>query len=248
MAVMATPTLVVLSVLVLAVLALTALFGVAMLQRRRAGSVEATPPRPALGSPAQVLLERGERVGRRLHELGRDQPVLAGAGDDADEVVAELRAAATHVAAVDKARSTVPASTLRDQQRRLDAAIAAAAGTPAEADLRTARDSVTARLATAARHQAARDALLARMRAAVAGLEAAETELTALLTSAGPPSGAATTALADRLAGLRAGLAEVRAIGTLDADTTGGAVDAAQGADQGRPGDLPGSVEPPPRT
>lgn len=259
--------LVVLVALVLAVLIVAALLVAAALQWRRAGSAAAPAPRPALGSPAQVLLERGERAGRRLAALGVEQPLVAAVGDDADAVVAELRAAAAQVASLDQARSNLAVPALQAQLGRLDADATAAAGTPAEADLRSARDSVAARLATATRLQTAKDTVLARMRAAVTGLEQAETELIELaaqLGSAPPgsappgsaPAGAttgtttgssstATTDLEVRLAGLRAGLAEVGAIGTLDMDLD---VDAAQVADQGLPGDLPGSVEPPPRT
>jgi hypothetical protein len=268
---MVAATLVVLGVLLLALLIMFALLGTVALRRRRERAVAAPePPRPALGSTARVLLDRGERAGQRLDQLGAEQPLIAGVGDDASAVVAELRAAAGQVAALDQARANLATPTLQAQQRRLDEAIAAAAGSPAQADLVAARDSVAARLATAARHQAARDALLARMRAAVTGLEQAETELTALLATAQTgtqtdvpgepnPAGEATTALQDRLAGLRAGLAEVRAIGTLGvystdpaqtdpAQTDPAQTDPAQVADQGLPGDLPGSVEPPPRT
>ena len=248
--------LVVLVVLVLAVLIVAALLVAAALQWRRARSAEVQAPRPALGSPAQVLLERGERAGRRLAALAGEQPLVAAAGDDADAVVVELRAAAAQVASLDQARSNLAVPTLQAQLGRLDADATAAAGTPAEPDLRSARDSVAARLATATRLQTARDTVLARMRAAVTGLEQAETELIELaaqLASAPPgtttgttgSTGTATADLEARLAGLRAGLAEVGAIGTLDTDLD---VDAAQVADQGLPGDLPGSVEPPPRT
>jgi len=245
---MVATTLVVLAVLLVALLIMLALLGTAVLQRRRAAPAVPEPARPVLGSPAQVLLERGERAGRRLERLGADQPMLAGVTDDAAAVVGDLRVAAASVAAIDRARANLSEPVLRDQQGRLDAAITAAAGSPGEADLRAARDSVAGRLAAAGRHRAARDAVLARMRAAVTGLEQAETELAELLTTAAaadlpgrPRPGEATAALEDRLAGLRVGLAEVRGLGTLE-------VDPAQAADQGLPGDLPGSVEPPPRT
>ena len=221
---------------------------------------------PALGSPAQVWLERGERVAQRLRRLGAEHPTLAGAADDADAVLTELRAAAGEVAGLDAARARLPVSSLRAEQRRLDDAIAATAGGPSAGDLRSARAAVAARLALAERHRAAIDALLVRMRAAVAGMEQAEDELTGLLATfsqtaaaaaTGDPVGneltglspttpsetaaeatrAATAELADRLAGLRAGLAEVREISRR-----------AFRQGQGQPGDLPGSVEPPPST
>lgn len=262
--------LVVLAVLLLALLIMLALLGLTALGHRRAAAGGAQPQRPPIGSPAQVLLDRGERAARRLDRLGADQPLLSGAVDDAAAVVAELRAAAAKVGVIEQARAGLAVPTLQAQQRRLDQAIANAAGraVPAtepatepasepatepamEADLRAARESIAGRLATAARHQAARDAVLARMRAAVAGLEQAETELAELLAASsthaqpGPPPGEATIALQDRLAGLRAGLTELRGLGTLGPQSGQGP---AQAADQGLPGDLPGSVEPPPRT
>jgi len=279
------------TVVVLAVLLLAAalLLVVAALQKRARRSAEVPPSAlgssalgssalggsavggpalgsPALGSPAQVWLERGERVAQRLRRLGAEHPTLAGAADDADAVLTELRAAAGEVAGLDAARARLPVSSLRAEQRRLDDAIAATAGGPSAGDLRSARAAVAARLALAERHRAAIDALLVRMRAAVAGMEQAEDELTGLLATfsqtaaaaaTGDPVGneltglspttpsetaaeatrAATAELADRLAGLRAGLAEVREISRR-----------AFRQGQGQPGDLPGSVEPPPST
>jgi len=202
------------------------------------------PGAPALGSPAQAWVERGERIAVRLRELVGPYPALTGAADDADAVVTELRAAAGEVAALDAARARLAVSTLEAEQERLGVALARAAGQPAEDDLRIALDAVVARLGLAARNRAAVDALLARMRAAVAGMERTLDELAALLaapTGAATAVTAATTELTDRLSGFREGLAEVRTI-------TGraGVTDIGQG--QGLPGDLPGSVEGPPRT
>jgi hypothetical protein len=232
-----TATLIVLAVLLVAAAAL--LLIAAMGRRARRGAQPQLPSiqKPKLGSPAQVWLERGESAARRLQKLGDQYPALSGAGDDAQAVLMELRAAAGEVARLDQARAQLPTTTLKAHQQRLDAAIAAAGDAPLAADLRSARDAVAANLALAAKHRAARDALLARMRAAVAGMEQADAELRAVFTEPSTMPGAATVALSDRLAGLRAGLAEVRAI-----SGTG------ERADQGHPGDLPGSVEPPPRT
>lgn len=268
---MLTATIVVLTVVLLAAVVLLV---VASAQHRRGSgrvtagtgvSVGATPGArvgPALGSPAQVWLERGERVAARLRQLGAQHPALTGAGDDADAVLAELRAAAAEVAALDTARARLPMSTLRAEQDRLDAAITA--GGAGAADLRTAREAVAARLTLAAQHRAAADALLARMRAAVAGLEHAEDELSGLLAAPSEATPSATAELTDRLAGLRVGLAEVRAISVAAGSATpeppepGAAGTPTPGAeaareqsprgDQGLPGDVPGSVEGPPRT
>jgi hypothetical protein len=199
------------------------------------------PGGPALGSPAQVWLERGEKVAQRVRALSAGNPALTGVGDDADEVLAELRNAAADVAALDAARGRSPVSTLQAERERLDRAMEQAAGQPAEADLRAARDAVAARLALAAQQRATGDALLARMHAAVAGLERAEDELSGLLAAPSPAVTTAVVELGDRLAGLRAGLAEVRAISAR-------ATPPSAGPGQGFPGDLPGSVEPPRRT
>lgn len=230
-----TATLVVLAVLLACAVLLLA---VAAVQRRHR---PARPParRPTIGSPAQVWLERGERVAQRLRRLGDEHALLSGAADDADAVLAELRASSSEVATLDAARARLSVTALDAELRRLDRAIAAAAGGEAEHDLRSARDAVAARMALANRHRAATEALVARMRSAVAGMEQAEDELRGLLATHGDTAGIAqaTAALADRLAGLRAGLAEVRAISARVADRV-----------QGRPRDLPGSVEGPPRT
>lgn len=213
------------------------LLAIAAVQRRKHASPSAAQPGPALGSPAQVWLERGEKVARRLRMLVANNPALTVVGGDVDEVLAELRRVAADVAALDAARPRLSVSELRAERLRLDEAIERAAGTPSEADLRTARGAVDTRLDLAAGHRAGTDALLARMHTAVAGLEQAEDELTALLAAssgAGVAVETATRKLADRLTGLRDGLAEVR---TISADTGI--------PDQGHPGDLPGSVEGP---
>jgi truncated hemoglobin YjbI len=232
-----TATLIVLAVLLVAAAALLLIAAMGRRARRDAPTQLPSGPQPKLGSPAQVWLERGESAARRLRDLGEQYPALSGAGDDADAVLIELRWAAGEVARLDQARARLPTVTLKAQQQRLDAAIAAAGSSPVTADLRSARNAVAASLALAAKHQAARDALLARMRAAVAGMEQADAELRAVFAEPSTMPATATAALSDRLAGLRAGLAEVRAISA-----------AVEQADQGHPGDLPGSVEPPPRT
>jgi DNA repair exonuclease SbcCD ATPase subunit len=227
----------------LTVLIALLLIGVLLLvvdARRRARAstpAQSAPPRPNLGSPAQVWLERAERITRSLRELAERYPALYGAADDADAVLAELRSAATDVARLDEARSRLPTAALQARRERLDASIAAAANEPAAAELRSARAAVDAQLELATQHRATRDRLLARMQAAVAGLEQADAELHALAAQPSDVPQTATVALADRLAGLRAGLAEVRAI----SDQLGH-------PDQGHPRDLPGSVERPPRT
>jgi len=234
---MVTTTLVVLAVLLVSVALLLAL---AAVQRRRGERPAAAPASwPAIGSPARVWLERGERAAQRFRALGTEHPVLSGAADDADAVLAELQASAAEVATLDAARARLSVSSLEAELRRLDGAIAAAGGGPAEHDLRTAHEAVAGRLAIASRHRAASDAVVARMRAAVAGMEQAEDELVSLLAAQATAAGteSATVALAQRLAGLREGLAEVRAISARVAE---------QG--QGGPGDVPGSVEGPPRT
>jgi hypothetical protein len=126
--------------------------------------------RPALGSPAQVWTERGERV------LGELRAEVAGTGfgwveSDAADVVEELRITAGQVAGLDQTLARVQTPRLRGL----------------------------------------RDSLLARMAAAVRGLEHARAEVAALVIDSGvrSPVGDADERLAARVAGLRAGLAEV---------------------------------------
>jgi len=228
-----------LTLLIVLLLIVALLLVVVARRRTRAATTPMHPPqpRPELGSPAQVWLERAERITRSLRELTERYPALSGAADDADAVLLELRSGASDVARLDEARSGLSQAALQAQRRRLDASIAAASGEAAAAELRSARDAVDAQLELAARHRATRDQLLARMQAAVAGLEQADAELRALVAQPSDLPPTATAALADRLAGLRAGLAEVRAISDQQGDR-----------DQGHPGDLPGPVERPPRT
>jgi len=180
--------------------------------RRQVAEEQSTPGRrPALGSPAQVWVSRGERVLRELSgTLGPN-----GASVDATEVVAELRITASQVAELDHAIAQIPVPSLEEEQRALAVSLAAslAESGPAAADLARSHDAVTARLASAARQREARDALLARMQATVTEFERARDELAELIAgTANPVVSSADSAgeLAGRLDALRAGLVEVR--------------------------------------
>lgn len=173
--------------------------------------------RPSLGSPAQVWVERGERVLRELELTAADHAALYGVVTDAGQVVAELRLTASQVAELDDALARIPVPRLKEDQERLAGALAEAAARPADepgaAEQARTHAAITARLAAADRQRAARDALLAKMEAAVAGLERARDELAELIAGAAVPLPAEpppTTALTSRLAGLREGLVEVR--------------------------------------
>jgi hypothetical protein len=167
--------------------------------------------RPALGSPAQVWVSRGERVLRELGTTLGEHGTLHGVAADATQVVAELRITASQVAELDHAIAQIPVPSLEDEQRALAAALADAGS--ASADLARSHDAVTARLASAARQRDTRDALLAKMQATVTEFERARDELAELI--AGTTHSVTANAdsagqLAGRLDALRAGLVEVR--------------------------------------
>ena len=214
---------------------------VAVLLLRRARAAQQPPgPRPAIGSPAQVWLERGERVAGRLRKLAAEQPMLAGVDADADDVLTELRAAATEAARLVAARAGLPVNVLAAQ------------------DLLAAIESLLARMRAAVAALERAEAEFAGLLAGTAGASATDAGATdpgatdagptdAGATDAGATDGgsdaggratsAATAELAERVAGLRAGLAEVRALSERVAEEA-----------RGQPGEVPGSVEPPRRT
>jgi hypothetical protein len=92
----------------------------------------------------------------------RDHP----SKDDAVGVLAEMRAAAADVDAINHALVALHAARLRRTRDQLETRLAA--GGP---ELTTAHRAVSDRLATAERLRAARDALTTRMHACVTGLE-----------------------------------------------------------------------------
>jgi hypothetical protein len=193
-----------------------------MIRSTRRQLVEDVPPgarRPAIGSPAQVWTERGERVLRELGALLADHAdpsgAVVGVSEDVARVVAELRVGASRVAELDHALAGIPVPALTEQLRELDAELTSSP-TPSAASART-RDAVAARLATARRHREAREALLATMRATVSELERARDELAELIGQLARPADAgggandnATVRLTGRLDALREGLVEVR--------------------------------------
>lgn len=89
--------------------------------------------------------------------------------DNAVGVLAEMRAAAADIDAVDRALAALPAARLRRTRDHLAARLAADGAGGAE--LTTAYRAVSDRLATAERLHATRDALATRMHACVTGLE-----------------------------------------------------------------------------
>ena len=213
-------------IVVLVVVGVAALVAVPlMIRSTRRQVVEDVPPdgtRPAMGSPARVWTERGERVVRELGDtLGDTSGAHAdphGISTDAAHVVAELRLTASRVAELDHALGRIPAPALEEELRTLGVALAEAesSGRPAATDLARSHEALTARLAAAARLRDAREALLARMRATVTELERARDELAELV---GDPVGGPGTdhvddtaagRLTGRLDALREGLVEVR--------------------------------------
>lgn len=169
--------------------------------------------RPAMGSPAQVWVSRGERVLRELGSTLGEHAALHGVSADAAQVVVELRITASQVAELDHALAQIPVPSLEEEQRALAASLVEAEGRPAAADLARSHDAVTARLAAAGRQRDTRDALLAKMQATVTEFERARDELAELIAGTASPVASradSTSQLAGRLDALREGLVEVR--------------------------------------
>ncbi|HWL97734.1 MAG TPA: hypothetical protein VNP20_10320 [Nocardioidaceae bacterium] len=206
-------------IVVLVVIGIAAVVSVPlMIRSTRRQVVEDAPPgarQPALGSPAQVWVSRGERVLRELGTTLGEHAALHGISADAASVVAELRLTASQVAELDHALARIPVPSLEDERRSLATALAEADGKPAEADLARSHEAVSARIAAADRQREQRDALLAKMQATVTELERARDELAELIggtASALTSNDDATAQLTGRLDALREGLVEVRRV------------------------------------
>jgi len=206
-------------IVVLVVIGIAAVVSVPlMIRSTRRQVVEDAPPgarQPALGSPAQVWVSRGERVLRELGTTLGEHAALHGVSADAASVVAELRLTASQVAELDHALARIPVPSLEDERRSLATALAEADGKPAEADLARSHEAVSARIAAADRQREQRDALLAKMQATVTELERARDELAELIggtASALTSNDDATAQLTGRLDALREGLVEVRRV------------------------------------
>jgi truncated hemoglobin YjbI len=202
-------------VVVLVVIGIAAVVSVPLMIRstRRQVVDDAAPGarKPIMGSPAQVWVSRGERVLRELGATLGEHAAPHGIGEDAAGVVAELRLTAGQVAELDHALARIPVPALEEERRALTAALAAARGRPAAADLTRSHEAVSARIAAAGRRRERRDALLAKMQATVTELEQARDELAELIAdTAVDTSDDSTAALTGRLDALRAGLVEVR--------------------------------------
>ncbi|MFI9384857.1 hypothetical protein [Kutzneria sp. NPDC052558] len=159
------------------------------------------------------------RTGRPIRERPHDVPWVARAelvvgqladrpcGDDAERVLAELRAAATEIQTIDRALAALPAARLRRTRDQLAARLAVdAAGGP---ELSAAHRAVSDRLATVARLRATRDALTTRAHACVTGLERVRDS-----------DHPADPVRARELVELRANLAEVRVLAAQLPDLT----------------------------
>ena len=109
-------------ILVLLVIAAGAVAAVPLMIRstRRQATV-AGPPRPALGSPAQVWVSRGERVLRELGAALAEHDTWQGVTMDAEQVVAELRSTGDRVAEVDHALAQIQDSALAAAERLREA-------------------------------------------------------------------------------------------------------------------------------
>ena len=190
-----TPVVIIVLLLMLAAGAVAAVSLTIRSSRRTAGLASAAGARrPALGSPAQVWLSRGERVLSELDATLAESGLWPAVSSDAGSVVAELRITAGQVAELDRALARLP---------------------PVDAGRQDPENTPAARL------RESRERLLGRMAAAVAGLEQALAELVELVAtmSVGGPVADPDPAgeLTSRLAGLRAGLIEVRLLSDPEA-------------------------------
>lgn len=100
-----------LQITVIAVLALLGAAGtvtaVLLFHTLRRSSLPDAQPRPALGSPAQILIQRGERALGNLQRHCSDQPGLAGVVADAEQVVSDLKVTGAQVAELSTERQRV---------------------------------------------------------------------------------------------------------------------------------------------
>jgi hypothetical protein len=173
--------------LLVAVVLLAVAAGSLLVLTRRRPDARASPPARDRVNDVHWL----DRARSTVEQL-RDHPYA----EDAAGVLAELRAAAADVDAVNRALAALPVSRLRRTRDHLAARLDAG-----EAELTSALRAVSDRLATAERLRAARDALTTRMRACVTGLERVRDSGH----SAGTVSGV-------ELVQLRANLTEVRVL------------------------------------
>jgi hypothetical protein len=173
--------------LLVAMVLLAVAAGSLLVLTRRRPVARASPPARDQSNDVHWL----DRAQIAVDQL-RDHPYA----DDAAGVLAELRAAAADVDALNRALTALPAARLRRTRDHLAARLAAG-----DAELTSAFRAVSDRLATADRLRAARDALATRMHACVTGLERVRDSGH----SAGTVSGV-------ELVELRANLTEVRVL------------------------------------
>jgi len=144
------------ALLVALVLLAAAVGSLLVLTRRRPVARASPPARDRVNDVHWV-----DRAQLTVDQL-RDHPQA----DDAAGVLAELRAAAADIDAINRALVVLRASRLRRTRDHLAARLDAG-----EAELTSAFRAVSDRLATAERLRAARDALTTRVHACVIGLE-----------------------------------------------------------------------------
>jgi hypothetical protein len=145
------------------------------------------PRRPAIGSPAQVWVSRGERVARELDGTLSKHGMWQGVSADAELVVIELRTTAGQVAELDHALAQIEDPQLAAAER-----------------IREAKRALLTKMEGAV-------AGLEQARAEL--LELIATAATTTLTADPEPAGELTS----RLAGLREGLIEVRELANPEA-------------------------------
>ncbi|WP_344082610.1 hypothetical protein [Luedemannella helvata] len=187
--------------------------------RRRSAVAAPGLPAPAPGGAADGWLRRAEAALRTLHQQTESpaDPVLRGQiadiDDQAAEAVADLRRLAGQVTLVEQAADRVAAGRLREEAAAIDAALARTPAGPVRDEQLRSRQAIIDQLEVARRLADSRSALLARMQAAVLGLEGLVARMSELLALHATTEGGSLTArrvaeLAGELDGMRAGLAE----------------------------------------
>jgi len=94
-----------------------------MIRSTRRHALPPDPRKPTIGSPAQVWVDRGERVLRELGSALTDHEAWRGVLDDAEQIVAELRVTGGQVAEVDHALAQIQDPVLAAAERLREARV-----------------------------------------------------------------------------------------------------------------------------
>ena len=177
-------------------------------------------PAPSRGGDAERWLRRAEAAVHTLHRQSQTpadavlRAQIAGVDDQAAEAVGDLARFAGQVTLIEQTSAGIDADRLRQDQAQLEQGLHGLPPGPLRAERERALRAVTDQLDVSQRLHEAREMLLARMQAAVLGLEGLVARMAELLalhaTSDGGASLTATKVaeLTSDLEGMRDGLAE----------------------------------------